>query len=33
LWRPAEIGIRPSYESDEMKKYLAGGFNAGKKEA
>ncbi|MCL4845142.1 MAG: molybdopterin-dependent oxidoreductase [Acidobacteria bacterium] len=26
LWRPAALGIRPRYESDAMKKYLAGGF-------
>jgi nitrate reductase alpha subunit len=26
LWRPATLGIRPTYESDEMKRYLAGGF-------
>ncbi|NUQ62033.1 MAG: molybdopterin-dependent oxidoreductase [Pirellulales bacterium] len=26
LWRPAELGIRPRYESDEMKQYLAGAF-------
>ena len=29
LWRPAELGIRPEYESEEMKKYLSGGFLAG----
>jgi nitrate reductase alpha subunit len=29
LWRPAALGIRPDYESDEMKAYLAGGFLAG----
>ena len=23
LWRPAALGLRPRYESDEMKKYLA----------
>ena len=28
LWRPAALGIRPTYESEEMKKYLAGGFIA-----
>lgn len=28
LWRPAEIGIRPKYESEAMQKYLAGGFVA-----
>jgi len=26
LWRPAALGIRPRYESAEMKKYLAGEF-------
>ena len=26
LWRPAALGIRPRYESIEMKKYLAGEF-------
>lgn len=26
LWRPASLGIRPRYESDAMKKYLAGEF-------
>jgi nitrate reductase alpha subunit len=26
LWRPAALGIRPRYESDAMKQYLAGGF-------
>jgi nitrate reductase alpha subunit len=29
LWRPAELGIRPAYESKEMKQYLAGGFVSG----
>jgi nitrate reductase alpha subunit len=28
LWRPAELGIRPKYESEAMQKYLAGGFVA-----
>ena len=32
LWRPATLGIRPRYESDEMKKYLAGEFIAERKE-
>ena len=32
LWRPAELGIRPRYESEEMKRYLAGGFVGGRKE-
>ena len=26
LWRPAELGIRPTYESEAMKKYLAGAY-------
>jgi nitrate reductase alpha subunit len=26
LWRPAALGIRPRYELEAMKKYLAGGF-------
>jgi nitrate reductase alpha subunit len=26
LWRPAALGIRPTYESAEMKKYLAGEY-------
>lgn len=26
LWRPAALGIRPRYETAEMKLYLAGGF-------
>ena len=29
LWRPAQLGIRPEYESAAMKKYLSGGFLAG----
>jgi nitrate reductase alpha subunit len=29
LWRPAALGIRPRYESDAMKRYLAGDFYAG----
>ena len=29
LWRPAAQGLRPRYESDEMKRYLAGGFLTG----
>jgi nitrate reductase alpha subunit len=32
LWRPAAMGIRPKYESESMKKYLAGGFVSGWKE-
>ena len=26
LWRPAALGIRPTYESSDMQQYLAGGF-------
>jgi nitrate reductase alpha subunit len=26
LWRPAQLGLRPTYENDVMKQYLAGGF-------
>jgi nitrate reductase alpha subunit len=26
LWRPARLGLRPTYESDAMKKFLQGGF-------
>lgn len=26
LWRPAQIGQRPTYESDTVKKFIAGGF-------
>lgn len=26
LWRPAALGLRPTYESGEMKTYLAGGY-------
>ena len=26
LWRPAALGLRPTYESAEMKTYLSGGF-------
>jgi nitrate reductase alpha subunit len=29
LWRPAALGIRPSYETEEMKRYLAGDFLTG----
>ena len=28
LWRPATLGIRPTYESVAMKQYLAGTFVA-----
>jgi len=31
LWRPAELGIRPDYETREMKMYLAGTFMTGVK--
>ena len=30
LWRPATLGIRPGYESEAMKRYLAGGFISAK---
>ncbi len=26
LWRPAALGMRPTYESDTMKLYLKGQF-------
>jgi nitrate reductase alpha subunit len=26
IWRPAQLGFRPSYENEAMKLYLAGGF-------
>jgi hypothetical protein len=26
LWRPAALGLRPTYESNAMKEYLAGEF-------
>ncbi|MBE2252379.1 MAG: molybdopterin-dependent oxidoreductase [Myxococcus sp.] len=26
LWRPAALGLRPTYERDSMKQYLKGGF-------
>jgi nitrate reductase alpha subunit len=26
LWRPATLGIRPTYESDTFKRYLGGGY-------
>jgi nitrate reductase alpha subunit len=32
LWRPAALGIRPRYESDGMKQYLAGAYFSGNKE-
>ena len=28
LWRPAAQGLRPSYESEAMQKYLQGGFTS-----
>jgi nitrate reductase / nitrite oxidoreductase, alpha subunit len=28
LWRPARLGLRPTYESDAMKNFLKGGFVA-----
>lgn len=32
LWRPAQLGLRPGYENDAMKRYLSGAFVApGKK--
>ena len=31
LWRPAALGIRPRYESEAMKRYLAGNFFGGRK--
>ena len=31
LWRPAALGIRPHYESEEMKRYLAGAYLLGEK--
>jgi len=29
LWRPAALGLRPSYESPTMQRYLKGEFNPG----
>jgi nitrate reductase alpha subunit len=29
LWRPAALGFRPRYETDEMRRYLAGEFLTG----
>ena len=26
LWRPASLGIRPRYETEDMKRYLSGGY-------
>ncbi|MBI4832421.1 MAG: molybdopterin oxidoreductase, partial [Candidatus Lindowbacteria bacterium] len=31
LWRPAALGVRPTYETDAFKKYLAGGYVTAKK--
>jgi nitrate reductase alpha subunit len=31
LWRPAALGLRPGYETDAMKRYLAGELGAGGK--
>lgn len=28
LWRPAQLGMRPTYESEAMKRYLSGGFTS-----
>jgi nitrate reductase alpha subunit len=28
VWRPAQLGFRPTYESAAMKTYLGGGFAA-----
>lgn len=27
LWGPAEAGLRPTYESESLKRFIAGGFN------
>lgn len=32
LWRPARLGLRPRYENEAMKRYLAGEFITGPKE-
>ena len=32
LWRPAALGLRPKYESEAMKRYLAGAFVQQQKE-
>jgi nitrate reductase alpha subunit len=29
LWRPAKLGLRPGYETEAMKRYLAGDFDDG----
>jgi nitrate reductase alpha subunit len=26
LWRPAALGLRPGYESETLKRFIAGGF-------
>ena len=28
LWRPAALGLRPTYENPAMKRYLEGGYVA-----
>ncbi len=33
IWQPAKMGIRPGYESDEMRTYLSGNFVQGDEEA
>jgi nitrate reductase alpha subunit len=27
IWRPAQLGLRPTYESPLLRKFLAGGFS------
>lgn len=27
IWGPAAAGLRPTYESDSLKKFISGGFN------
>ena len=29
LWRPAELGLRPTYESEAMKRFLEGKYTKG----
>jgi len=31
MWRPTELGLRPSYENDTFRKYLEGGYSDGGK--
>ena len=31
LWRPTELGLRPSYENETFRRYLEGGFTGGRK--